>query len=37
MSKSQGRNGLEVKSKKIEATDRCGVEGRDIEEVEGSE
>jgi len=37
MSKSQGRNDLEVKSEESKATDRCGVKGRDFEEVGGPE
>jgi len=36
MSKSQGENGLEVKSKKSEATDGYRVESRDLKEVGGS-
>jgi len=37
MSQSQDGNGQEVKSEEIEATDGCGVEGRDFEEVGGPE
>jgi len=35
--KSQGRNNLEVKSEQSKATDRCGVKGRDFEKVGGPE
>jgi len=35
MSKSQGRNGQEVKSEKSKATDGCGMEGGDFAEVRG--
>jgi len=37
MSKSQGRNDLEVKSKESKATDGHRVEGGDLEKVGGSE